>query len=204
MKLILASTSPHRMKLLTEANIPFTAKAPLDDEEQHKKNVAHLPITQQALELARIKARKLSQENPESLVLGGDQICALNTQTGEIAINKPSTEAEIIEQLVLLSNQNMYLRTAISLMKNGEEVWHTVESPAVHYKSITTQKAQAVLKKCIELDCNPVGCAGAFRLESPNKDDIIASISGETPTIIGLPLTALCAYLKENNITITG
>lgn len=195
MELILASTSIHRKKVLTEANIPFTAKTPLDDEEAHKKNIKHLPVENQALELARLKAKGLSLQYPNAFVLGGDQIC----ECDNAPLNKPHTPEEVTKQLIKLSGKIIYLRTAISIMKNGAEVFSCVESPTVHYKENTEEQLKTAVKKSENLGFNHVGIAGAFPLESPCIKDVIHSVEGEMPTIIGIPLTQLKTFLKQQS-----
>lgn len=200
MKLILASTSVHRQKILHEAHIPFTAMAPLEDEEEYKQHLSHLSVSNQALELARLKARKLSKHHPDALVLGADQICEYN----KTPLNKPKTATDVIEQLILLSGKIIYLRTALSVMKNGEEVFYCLESPSSHYKKFDTSTAKEAVKNSEEAGFQHIGIAGAFPLESPFVSMVIEKTSGNLSTIIGMPIQNLIQFLEKENIRLKG
>ena len=84
MKLILASSSPRRQKLLHRLNYPFDIIVPNIDESilQLNSNPEHYCIS-----LAEMKANKISQHYPQALVIGADTIVVLEDQI----LNKPVT-----------------------------------------------------------------------------------------------------------------
>ena len=79
-RIILASTSFIRKKILTDAGFKFEAIAPDYDEEEAKKKLTHLSIKERALELACGKALSISKKFPDVFVIGSDQICELDGQ----------------------------------------------------------------------------------------------------------------------------
>lgn len=200
MKLMLASQSLHRVHVLDRAGFLFDQADPIVDEEAHKEKIKHLPVKDQALALAAAKAKMLSVGYPEYMVLGCDQMCAL----GDDILSKPKSEDEVVNQLVKLSEKTIHLHTALSVWVNGEEVWSVVESPEVVYQKLTQEDAKSLLNESVEQGYSPVGCAGAFRLESPLIQKVVVSVDGDEDTIIGLPLKAFENYLLENMIQIEG
>ena len=76
LNLILASTSRYRRELLERLGYPFETKASSVDETPLEGETPE----QLALRLAIAKARAVAQENPGSVVIGSDQVCALGNQ----------------------------------------------------------------------------------------------------------------------------
>jgi len=74
-RLVLASGSSTRRRLLAAAGLPFETRAPNVDERAIESILA--PSADVALTLARAKALAVSAETPDSLVLGADQVLAL-------------------------------------------------------------------------------------------------------------------------------
>jgi len=109
--LILASTSPYRRRLLERLQIPFACVAPRSDETPLS---GELP---QALarRLADTKALAVSALHPDALVLGSDQVAALDGQ----AMNKPGSIEVAKEQLQRSSGRVVTFYTAVSIAKGA-------------------------------------------------------------------------------------
>ena len=72
--LILASGSQSRKQMLEEAGISFEVIKTDTDEDALKKEMHGLPFEQQVIKLATAKAINVSIDNPNHVVIGGDQI----------------------------------------------------------------------------------------------------------------------------------
>ena len=75
--IILASGSESRKQMLDEAGIIFEIKVSSTDEESIKNGISSLPFSDQVIHLAKAKAVSISKENPNAIVIGGDQMCAI-------------------------------------------------------------------------------------------------------------------------------
>ena len=47
------------------------------DEDIIKNKISSLPYSEQVVHLAKAKAEPVSKQNPDSIVIDGDQMCAL-------------------------------------------------------------------------------------------------------------------------------
>ncbi|MFT4520198.1 MAG: septum formation protein, partial [Halioglobus sp.] len=74
MDIILASTSPYRRRLLERLQLPFRCIAPLTDETALS---GELPVAL-AQRLALAKAESVALQYPQALVIGSDQVAALD------------------------------------------------------------------------------------------------------------------------------
>ena len=93
--IILASGSESRKLMLEEAGIVFDVKVSPTDEDLIKNKISTLPYSEQVVHLAKAKAEPVSKENPDSIVIGGDQMCALDN----ILLHKPGSKDKAIDSL---------------------------------------------------------------------------------------------------------
>ncbi|MBR3119173.1 MAG: Maf family protein, partial [Oceanobacillus sp.] len=83
-KLILASSSPRRQKLLTQVRIPFSVRNPNVDESQITTND---PV-EKVKQLALIKGKNVPIQHPETIILAADTVVAYKQQIFEKPNNK--------------------------------------------------------------------------------------------------------------------
>ena len=116
-KVTLASGSSSRRALLANAGVIADAVKPNIDEApiRDRMRADKISIRDQAMELAELKALKVSQGR-EGLVIGGDQMLAL----GDTAFDKPADLAGTRAHLEALSGQSHRLETAIAVAENGQ------------------------------------------------------------------------------------
>ena len=101
MKIILASKSGVRKQILDNYNIDCDVEVSNVDEDQVKNSLlaegaSPLLISKN---LAEIKSIKVSNRNPDRLVLGADSVVSLNNEL----INKPRSRDEALEILIKLN-----------------------------------------------------------------------------------------------------
>lgn len=191
MRLILASQSAGRRKLLTEAGIPHEALSPLCDEESEKARLraAGAGAGTLAIGLARAKALSLSQEAGDALVLGCDQTLAL--ETGQMFDKAPNLDA-LAKQLRQLSGQTHRLHAAMAIAQNGRIVWQHEDVALMTMRPLSDAFIDAYLAQEGEALLSGVG---GYRIEGRGIQ-LFESVEGSHFTIIGLPLLPLLSYLR--------
>ena len=126
MKIILASKSGVRKQILDKHDIDNEVIVSNVDEDEIKDSLlaeGANPLTI-SKNLAEIKSIKVSNKQPNRLVLGADSVIALN----EELINKPNSREEAFEILKRLNNSKHYLISSVCISKNGAMIWNHTES----------------------------------------------------------------------------
>ena len=121
--LILASGSLSRKQMLEEAGICFEVIKTDTDEDALKKELIGLPFEQQVIKLASAKAINVSINNPNHVVIGGDQMCVCNSHV----FDKPGSVKKAVENLKLLSGTVHFQHSGVCLFKNGKSLWEYSE-----------------------------------------------------------------------------
>jgi septum formation protein len=186
--LILASTSPYKKKLLQRLNISFTCASPSTNEQPLNNEQPKLL----ALRLAEEKALDVAKKNPETIIIGSDQV---GDHKGSI-LNKPGNFDQAFKQLSAQSGQTVYFHSAVSVVmvesssKINQET--RVNTTKVVFNDLTRQQIEDYLN--VE---QPFDCAGSFKSEGLGIS-LFSSIESNDPTsLIGLPLIELCKILKN-------
>ena len=135
MKIILASKSGVRKKILDENNIDFEFIISNVDEDEVKESLIAegadpLLISKN---LAEIKSIKVSKQNPDRLVLGADSVISLNNKL----INKPKSREEALKILKKLNNSKHYLISSVCISKNGAMIWNHSDSSELKMKNLS-------------------------------------------------------------------
>ncbi len=184
--LILASGSVIRRKMLEDAGIPCTIIKPAVDEDALKPALAHLPPEKQALALARAKAESVSRAHPGQLVLGADQVCALES----LILSKPLTHANAVRQLQSMQGRTHCQHSAAALYRGGEELWSTVEPARLSMRALSDAEIEDYLRQD-----EPYHACGSYHYESGGKH-LFSHVEGGEDVIQGLPLAALLRFLS--------
>ena len=184
-KIILASTSFIRSKILKEAKLDFEVIAPDFDEEIAKQKNLDLSIKDLAMTLARGKALSVSQKNPESLVIGADQICEVDGKK----IDKSKDENEAFEQLKSMSGKKHFQNNAVVIAKNGKIIFEKFTKVELLMRKISDEE----ISSYINAD-KPWGSAGSYKYEGLGKY-LFAKIKGDYYSILGLNLQEILNFL---------
>jgi len=186
MKIILASSSPYRAKLMEQLNIPFTQKNPTVDEEELKKKAA-VSIPDLPLYLARQKAESLITPNASEITIGCDQMGLLKGQP----LGKAGSQDKAIEQLKKMQGKTHQLVTSIAVHCGGKWELHT-DITQMKMKPLTDEQ----IKKYVDLD-DPVNSAGSYKIESLGLALFEDIETKDHTAIVGLPMMALCRILGK-------
>ena len=179
--IVLASASPRRAQLLSEAGYTFTVlPANIDEVTQD------CPLDT-VLENAKRKATVLSKQYPESLIIAADTIVCLNDKI----LEKPRYLKEAHSMLRQLSGQSHSVYTAVSLQHSAEAYSETFyEESKVNFKTLTEAMVKEYHNKV-----NPLDKAGSYNIDE-HGELIIDSISGSYSNIMGLPMETLNKKIK--------
>ena len=191
MTLVLASQSASRRALLSAAGIPHEAVAPGVDEEAAKAGLKAQGVDARGLAdaLAEFKALKLSGRRPGDLILGCDQVLALDDGT---LLDKAGGREEAREQLQRLRGTTHRLISAAVICEGGAPVWRYVDIAKLTMRTFSA----AFLDSYLDAEWPAIsGCVGCFRLEGRGVQ-LFSRIEGSHFTILGLPLLPLLDYLR--------
>ena len=188
--IILASGSASRKMMLEEAGIEFDIHVSNTDEDKIKKDIASKPFSEQVIRLAKAKAKSVSNIYPESIVIGGDQICELN----ETIFNKPGSKEQAVKNLQLLSGQSHYQNSGVCIYKNSECLWEYSETVELKMHDLTEEE----IINYVEIE-NPINAAGAYKFESLGCN-LFSYVKGSSFSVRGMPLIPLLNALRELGI----
>ena len=145
MKIILASKSGVRKKILEKNNIEFISVPSNVDEDQVKDSLLAAGASPLLISknLAELKSVKISNKYQGQLVLGADSVISLNNEL----INKPNTREEGLEILKKLNGSIHYLITSVCISKNGAMVWNFTDQSELKMKTLSDEQLNNYLKK---------------------------------------------------------
>ena len=188
--IILASGSESRKLMLEEAGIAFDVIISPTDEDLIKNKISSLPYSEQVVHLAKAKAEPVSEENTESIVIGGDQMCVLNDNL----LHKPGSRDKAIESLKLLANQKHFQHSGVCIYKNNECLWEYSETVELKMHDLTEKE----IINYVDIE-NPINAAGAYKFESLGCN-LFSYVNGSSHTVRGMPLLPLLNALRDLNI----
>lgn len=188
--LILASTSPYRRELLQKLGLPFETAAPGVPEE-HRENE---PPEALALRLATEKALAVAQRFSGYLVIGSDQVAALD---GEL-LGKPLTRENAVQQLRKASGRAVRFYTALCVVNSASgEARTDLDICTVVFRSLTLEQIECYVDRE-----QPLDCAGAFKSEGLGIA-LFERIEGDDPNaLVGLPLIRLIRLLEGFGVAV--
>ncbi len=188
-RLILASTSKVRKKILEEVGLQFKVMAPLFDEEQGKKKVKLSP-QKLAMYLAQQKALSISEKFPDAYVIGSDQACEFEDKE----ISKSNNATEALAQLNKFNGKVHFQNNAVVIALNGKIVFRKFSRVKLQMRKMTTQE----IENYVVCD-QPWGCAGSYKYESLGKH-LFASISGDYYSVLGLAIQPILNFLHQKKL----
>jgi len=191
MKLILASKSEVRKKILEKHKIQCKVVHSNVDEDQIKESFLDVKASPLLISknLAELKSIKVSSKFPDEIVLGADSVISLN----EELINKPKSREEALLILKKLNNSVHYLISSVCISKNGAMIWNHSDSSELKMKKLSEIDLKQYLKK---IDTNTLLAYGVYQVEADGLS-LFESIKGDMDSIMGLPVKKIKEYLKD-------
>ena len=190
-KIILASKSKVRKKILDENNILNEVKPSNVDEDIVKLSLLKEKASPEIISknLAELKANKVSNKHVDNLVLGADSVIDLE---GEL-ISKPNDRKEALEILKKLNGKKHYLISSVCISKNGSMVWNHTDKALLTMKKMTEEELKKYLLKISD---EALYAYNVYQIEGEGRS-LFSSIHGNENTIMGLPIEKIKKYLDN-------
>ena len=181
-KLVLASTSPARKKLLTEAGILFETVAPGVDEDLVVSQTNPSSADELTRLLAKAKAQAVASEFQDSLVLGCDSALEFDGQI----LGKPYLPEVAIDRWKAMRGKSGFLYSGHHLIDtaSGTEL-SAVSKTEVSFADLTDEEIVNYVATG-----EPLNVAGAFTIDGLGGA-FVEKISGDYHTVVGLSLVEL-------------
>lgn len=217
-RLVLASASPARRKLLEDSRITFTVRVSSVDEDAalataneraRAEGREGLSPAETASLLASLKARAVAEELAaegvrDALVLGCDSVFEFEGR----AYGKPHTTENARERITAMSGHHGTLHTGHALvdlrgleagaeLSAGLPAVSELRSAVVHFDELSPAEVDAYIATG-----EPLWVAGSFTLDGYGSA-FIRGIEGEFHTVVGLSIHALRDLLRRRGVAVT-
>jgi septum formation protein len=190
-KIILASKSGVRKKILEENNFNCQVVPSNVDEEQVKASLLAAGANPMLVSknLAELKSIKVSSKHPDQMVLGADSVVSLNNEL----INKPKSREDALKILKKLNNSNHFLITSVCISINGSMIWNFTDQSELKMKNLSDDKLSAYLKK---INTETLLAYGVYQIEAGGLE-LFETVKGDRDSIMGLPIKQIINYIKS-------
>ena len=191
MKIILASKSGVRKQILDKYKIDNEVMVSNVDEDEIKDSLLAegadpLIISKN---LAEIKSIKVSNKNPDRLVLGADSVVSLDNEL----INKPKSREEAFSILKKLNNSIHYLISSVCISKNGAMIWNHTDSSELKMKNLDDS---SLLKYLDKIKTETLLAYGVYQIEADGLE-LFEYVKGDRDSIMGLPVKEIINYIDQ-------
>jgi septum formation protein len=187
-RLVLASGSPRRRQLLSEAGYEFeVVSVPVEELSHDWLSARELTIWNAAR-----KAAAACKIAPSAVLLAADTLVAMD---GEV-LGKPVDFEDAVEILRRLSGRVHEVWTAVRIVdpaRHRSQSFH--EMSRVHFRSLDDRAIRSYLAKI-----DPLDKAGAYAAQGDGQD-IIQNIEGSYTNVVGLPMEKTSRALALFGIT---
>jgi len=190
-KIILASKSGVRKKILNENGIKCEILPANIDEDQIKQSLIKEKATPELISknLAELKANKVSEKKPDKFVLGADSVINLNGQL----ISKPTSREEAFGILEKLNGRKHQLISSVCISKNGSMIWNFTDASNLTMRKLNSDEIKSYLTKIKDKE---LYAYGVYQIEADGRS-LFSKIEGDENTIMGLPVKQIKEYLKK-------
>ena len=190
-KIVLASKSRVRKKILEENKINVIVEPSNVDEDSVKKSLLIENASPEIISknLAELKANKISLKRTEELVLGADSVIDLK---GKI-ISKPINRKNALEILNDLNGKTHHLISSVCISRKGSMIWNYTDKASLTMKNFKEEELKAYLEKITDED---LYAYNVYQIEGEGRS-LFANIEGDEDTIMGLPIKKIKKYLNN-------
>ena len=183
--MILASSSIYRRELLERLQLPFATVSPDVDETPLDGEAPEAT----AVRLAQTKARKVAEQHPKALIIGCDQVAALDG----LQLGKPLTHDNAVKQLRMVRGRSVTFYSALCLYNaHLNRMQAEVVSYAVKFRDVSDAQIENYLLKE-----QPYHCTGSAKSEGLGIA-LIAAMHGDDLSLAAW-LGSLLALLSPRN-----
>ena len=189
-KIILASNSKVRKKILDENEIESKVFPSNIDEESVKKSLLRENASPEIISknLAELKANKISLKFNNEIVLGADSVIDINREL----VSKPKNREKALEILKKLNGKTHYLISSVCISKNGSMIWNYTDKAALTMKNLSVKELKEYLSKITD---EALYAYNVYQIEGEGRS-LFSKIEGDENTIMGLPINKIKEYLS--------
>jgi septum formation protein len=187
-RFVLASASPRRRQLLSEAGYEFEVVSP-DVEE-----VAHDWLTIRELTIcnAARKAEAASGFSQDAIVLAADTLVTID---GHL-LGKPADLEDAVRMLSRLSGRSHEVWTGVRIVRAADRNTRSfAEMSRVYFRELDESAIRNYLRKI-----DPLDKAGAYAAQGHGAE-IIERVEGSFSNVVGLPMEKTARVLRAFGIT---
>ena len=190
MKIILASKSEVRKKILNEHNIKCEVFPSNVDEDEVKISLISSGADPLLISknLAELKSNKVSLKKPDQIVLGADSVIDLD---GNL-ISKPKSRSEALDILQRLNGKKHQLISSVCISKNGSMIWNYTDTSSLTMKKLSLEQIKEYLLKVRDKE---LFAYGVYQIEAGGKT-LFSKIEGNKDSIMGLPIDQIKDYIN--------
>ena len=191
-RIILASKSEVRKNILLKNGIFCDVEPSEVDEDAIKVSLLKEGATPELISknLAELKANKVSNKNPDQLVLGADSVINLGGQI----ISKPKSREEAFNILKKMSGKSHFLISSVCISKKGNMIWNHTDKAELVMKDFNDSELKNYLSKISDKN---LYAYNVYQIEGEGKK-LFSEIKGDENTIMGLPIKKIKSYLMEH------
>ncbi len=183
-KIILASGSPRRKRLLNLLGVKFSVKVSNYEEDM----TAHSDPRQLVKFLAMEKAREVARFYKDGIIIGADSVIVFKNKI----IGKPKDNNDAKKILKNFSGQEHLAITGFAIIDTKyDKTIADFSQTVVKFRDLTDEEINDYVKTG-----EPLGMAGAYGLMDHGAF-LAESVKGDFYTVIGLPLAKVYLALKE-------
>jgi len=181
-KIVLASSSPRRVKLLKQLGVPFDVVEPVGVHEEDDGVPEEV-----VLRNAQAKADHVASKLDEGIVIGADTIVVL----GEEIIGKAMTDQGATEMLTALQGRTHRVLTGLAVVDASSKRTETdVVETVVTFQPLTEDEVARYVASG-----EPLGKAGGYAVQGLGAV-IVEEVHGCFYNVVGLPLYKLNMLLE--------
>ena len=190
-KIILASKSKVRKKILDKNDIPNQVEHSNIDEDVIKESLINESASPEIISknLAELKANKVSLNQKDLIVLGADSVIDLD---GEL-ISKPDSREEALIILKKLNGKKHNLISSVCISKNGSMIWNYTDKAELTMKNFSEEDLKNYLSKISD---ETLYAYNVYQIEGEGRN-LFSNIAGDENSIMGLPVSKIKEYLKN-------
>jgi septum formation protein len=188
-RIILASTSKIRMRILTAAGVPFeTARPGVDEAALKEKGLAGgLSLDEVTQRLADAKALAVSTDK-DALVIGSDQMLEFDGA----GLDKPASMGEARTRLLKMQGRSHALINAVSIARAGAVRFRHLERTTLHLRPASAEEIDLYLDAAGDEILTSVA---AYQVEALGSR-LFERIEGDYFAVLGLSLFPLLRFLR--------
>jgi septum formation protein len=182
-KIVLASTSPRRIKLLKELGVDFIVAEPVAEESS-----THSDPKIRVIQNAEAKVLSVSSRFPDAVIIGADTIAYLDGAF----LGKPENIDDAVHMLESLSGKTHHVYTGVVVLDtaSGEKASGFEDTRIKFVEMSKTTIEQYVASG------EPMDKAGAYAIQGSGKA-FVEELEGSWSNVVGLPLELLKELLNK-------